>query len=208
MPGRHVIGLTIVTVSFTLLAACGGGSGATATTSSGPAVTDARATTIGDADILIFSSANASRYIVGHPQNVREAEQLIKPLIVANTLQVKPSDQVAGGLVTSLVDQLDNTTPGLTTGTGDSERLDGPTVHRLEAFGLKHPAEVFRPRAEAGVARLERLMRGMRADTRVSLAGQVPVVTARQLIARDVQTAGRYWPDLAARLRALENSLS
>ncbi len=51
-------------------------------------------------------------------------------------------------------------------------------------------------------------MGGMRADTRVSLAGQVPVVTARQMIARDVQTAGRYWPDLAARLRAMENSLS
>ena len=72
MPGRHVIGLTIATVSFTLLAACGGGSGTTATTSSGQ-VSDTRATTIGDADILIFSSANASRYIVGHPQNVREA---------------------------------------------------------------------------------------------------------------------------------------
>lgn len=189
-------------------AACGGGSVATHPTTSTPAVSDSQANAIGDADLLVFSSANAEHYLVGHPQNVRQAEALLKPLTVVNTLQVKPSNEVAGGLVRSLLDQFDNVTPGMTTGTGDNEHLDGPIVHRLLLFGLKDPAEVFRPRAAAGVSRLEQLMRGLKANTRVSLAGQVPAETARELLAREAQTASHYWPDLAARLRALENSLS
>jgi hypothetical protein len=204
----RVTGFAALATLCVAAAACGGGGGTTHSTASGPALSDSQATAIGDADLLVFSSANASHYIVGHPQSVRQAEALLKPLTVATTLQVKPSDQVAGGLVTSLLDQLDNVTPGLTTGTGSAERLDAQAVHRLLVFGLKHPAEVFRPRAAAGVNRLEQLMRGMKAHTQVSLAGQVPSVTARQLLAREVQTAALYWPDLAARLRSLEGSLT
>jgi hypothetical protein len=163
---------------------------------------------IDQASLAIFASANASRSIVGHPQTVRQAEQLLKPLVVASTLQVKPSDQVAGGLVSSLLAQLDNVVPGLTTGAGDSEKVDAAAVHRLLMFGLKHPTQVFRPRAAQGVSQLERLMHGLSADTRVSLAGQVPAQTARMVLVRDATDAAAFWPDLAKRLQALETSLS
>jgi hypothetical protein len=170
-------------------------------------VSDSEARAIGDAGLAIYASANRSSYIVGHPQTVRQVEQLLKPLIVADTLQVKPTNQIAGGLVSSLLAQLDNLTPGLTTGTGSAEQLDGAAVHRLLVFGLKDPAQVFRPKAARGVSSLEQLMRGLAANTRVSPAGQVPVQTARMELMRDAAAAGRFWPDLAKRLQALQASL-
>ncbi len=170
-------------------------------------MSDTQTSAIDSADLLIYANANSSSHIVGHPETVRQAEQLLKPLIVANTLQVKPGNEAAGGLVSGLLGQLDNLVPGLTKGTGDQEQLDGAVVHRLLVLGLKNPARVFGPEAARGVSQLEQLLRGLTANTRVSLAGQVPAQTARALLVRDVRTAGRYWPDLAKRLQHLEDSL-
>jgi hypothetical protein len=202
-------------IGLLLLAGCGGSSPSTSTASSsapassspGPAVPESEVPAITRADIEIFSSANASAYIVGHPQAVQQAEQLLKPLILADTLQVKPSNQVAGGLLTSLLGQLDSLTPGLTTGTGDQERLNGPIVHRLLLYGLKRPSQVFYPQAAQGVAQLERLLHGLKANTRVNSAGVIPPETARELLKREITDAGRYWPDLAQRLVRLASSL-
>jgi hypothetical protein len=207
MSTRHAAALLMVVAVGCLPAACGGSAGSNSATTSGPAVSDTDAQAIGSADLAVFSSANASSYIVGHPENVRRAEQILNPLIVAKALQVKPTSQLTSGLVTGLIDQLDNTTPGLTTGVGGEERLDGPAVHRLLLFGLKDPAEVFRPKAAAGVTRLERLLHGLTANTRVSPAGVVPAETASKLATRDAQVTSRYWPDLAGRLRDLAGSL-
>jgi hypothetical protein len=67
------------------------------TTESGPALPESEIPALNRADIEIFASANATSNLVGHPQAVRRARALLKPLIVANTLKVKPSNQVAGG---------------------------------------------------------------------------------------------------------------
>ncbi len=174
MSTRRAAALVMVVALGCVPAACGGSSGSSSATTSGPAVSDSDAQAIGKADLAVFSSANASSYIVRHPDNVRRAEQILKPLIVAKALQVKPTDQLAGGLVTDLIDQLDNITPGLTTGVGGEERLDGPVVHRLLVFGLKDPAEVFRPKAASGVTQLERLLHGLTANTRRQPHGRGP----------------------------------
>jgi hypothetical protein len=160
------------------------------------------------ADIMVVAAATATGYVVGHPQNVRLSERPLKPLIVANTLQVKSTNSVVGGLLTNLINQLDNTTPGLTTGTGADEHIDNAAVHRLFVYGLKQPTQVFKPAAQQGVAELSALLAGLGAGERVSLAGQQPPLTARALVVRDEQTVSRYWPDLARRLRTIAASLT
>lgn len=190
------------------LAACGGSTtpaNSSAATTSG--VSDAKAQAITEADVAVFAAANATGYVVGHPENVRESERLLKPLIVANTLQVNQSNPEAGGLVASLLSQIDNTTPGLTTGNGSDEHLDNAAVHRLLVYGLKQPSEVFKPDAKRGVAELSRLLTGVGAGERVSLAGQQPPTTARAMVVREEASVARYWPDLARRLEALAASL-
>jgi hypothetical protein len=203
--------LAAVGLAAVALAACGGSSSTTSSAAASPAATsgvsDTKAQAIEAADIEVFAAANATGYVVGHPQNVRESEQLLKPLIVANTLQVNQSNSVAGGLITNLLTQLDGTTPGLTTGNGSDEHLDNAAVHRLFLYGLKKPTEVFKPDAQRGIAELARLLAGVGANERVSLAGQQPATTASALIDRDVQSVARYWPDLARRLRAVAASL-
>ena len=162
---------------------------------------------LASASLAIFSSANATANVAGHPANMRKAQQLLRPLIISDTLQVKPSDQIAGNLVTELQGQLDNAVPGLTTDQGGEEHLNKAAVHRLYVYGFKQPTFVFKPNAARGVSEEERLLRGKAANTVVSLAGQSPAVTARQLGARDEATASRFWPDLARWLRVLAGTL-
>jgi hypothetical protein len=207
--GVAVVPSAVVVVSLAVsLAACGGSTSKTSSVpGETPGVSDAKAQAIEEADIEVFAAANATGYVVGHPQSVRESERLLKPLIVASTLQVNQSNTEAGGLVTGLLSQLDNTTPGMTTGNGSDEHLDSAAVHRLFVYGLKEPAEVFKPNAQSGVAKLSRLLAGVGANERVSLAGQQPGITARAMVVRDEASVARYWPDLARRLRALAASL-
>lgn len=199
--GAAVVSSALIVVS---LAACGGSTSNTSSaTRPTSGVSDSKAQSIEGADIEVFAAANATGYLVDHPQNVHESELLLKPLIVAKTLQVSQSNAVAGGLVTNLLNQLDGTTPGLTTGNGSDEHLDNAAVHRLFVYGLKKPTEVFKPSAQRGIAELSRLLAGVGANDRVSLAGQQPAVTARAMLERDEQSVARYWPDLARRLRVL-----
>jgi hypothetical protein len=195
----------------TSVIACGGGTagggGAAGSGSSSAGVSDTKAQAITEADIMVFRSVNATGYVVGHPQNVRHAELLLRPLIVAKTLQVNPSNAAAGGLVSSLLGQLDNTIPGLTTGSGSNERLDPVAVHRLFVYGRTKPTEVFEPAVARGISQLTGLLSGLAANERVSLAGQQPVETARALVIRDEQSVARYWPNLARRLSALAAAL-
>ncbi len=190
------------------LSACGGSTGHTSSAAvAGSGVSDTKAQAIEAADVKLFAAANATGYVVGHPQNVRLSERLLKPLIVANTLQVKSTNTVVGGLLTNLISQLDNTTPGLTAGTGADEHIDTAAVHRLFVYGLKHPTQVFKPDAAQGVAELSALLAGLGASERVSLAGQQPPLTAGALVVREEASVARYWPDLARRLRSLAASL-
>src|SRR5438270_13859686 len=97
-PVRLALGLALVATVLSL-SACGGGSRSASSSASGPAVPDSKASAIGDAQGEIISAANQERYVVGNRQNVRRAQQLIKPLTIADTLQVRPSDPTACGLV-------------------------------------------------------------------------------------------------------------
>jgi hypothetical protein len=199
--------------ALALLAACaivGTGCGRathTTTGASGPALPESEIPALNRADLKIFASANETGNLVGHPQAVKRARQLIKPLTVADTLNVKPSNQVAGGLVANLTSELDAITPGLTAGQGSNEHLDSQAVHRFLEFGSKDPTEVFRPTVVEGIDGLTRLLKGKPAETRVTSAGVDPAQTGRELIESDVRTTRRYWPDLAKRLEALEKSL-
>ncbi len=188
-----------------LLAACGGGSSTSSSTPAGPSpgVSDAVAQQVTDADVAIFSAANATRSLVGNPQGVAHAIQLLKPLTVSNVLHVNESDPSVGGLVSSLYADLDNTAPGLTTQTANGERLNQPLVNRLLRYGKIDPTQVFYPKAAGGVSQLERLLKGMRRDSRVTPQG----FTAGSIVSRDVQTASAYWPDLSKRLQTLDSSL-
>jgi len=191
-----------------LAAGCVGCGRAThTTTESGPALPESQVPALNRADIKIFASANATSNLVGHQQAVARARQLLKPLIVANTLKVKPSNQVAGGLVANLTGELDAVAPGLTTGNGSNEHLDPEAVHRFLEFGSKDPTEVFRPTVADGIRGLTRLLQGKPAQTRVTSAGVDPSQTARQLVTKDIAITRRYWPDLAKRLETLNSSL-
>lgn len=179
----------------------------TTTSASGPALPESEIPALNRADVKVFSSANATQNLVGHRQAINRARQLLKPLLVANTLNVKPSNKVAGGLVANLTGELDAITPGLTTGNGSNEHLDSQAVHRFLEFGSKDPTEVFRPDVVAGIDGLTRLLHGKPAATRVTAAGVDPSETARQLITKDIATTRAYWPDLSKRLQELDDSL-
>jgi hypothetical protein len=183
------------------LAACGGG-----TKSHGignPDVSSAKADAIAHAEVGIFASANATRNIVGHRQAVARAEELLKPLTVAKTLQVDTSNSAAGGFVQNLLDELDGTVPGLTSQDANGEHLNAPTVHRFLLYGRTHPTAVFHPEAAAGVGQLERLLRSTPRNARVT----VQLATAGQLVTKDAQDTRPFWPDLSKRLTALNSSL-
>jgi hypothetical protein len=168
-------------------------------------VSEAQASAITSADVEIFGARNATRNIVGDPAAVRRAEQLLKPLIVAKTLEVKPSNTVAGPLVQNLTSELDGTVPGLTTGDGSKERLDADAVHSFLRYGKKDPTRVFRAKAAQGVRKLVRLLHGKPASTIVSDIGHGE--TASHLVLSNVPLTRQYWPDLARRLTALNASL-
>ena len=184
------------------LASCGGGSGAKTSTAR-PDVDEGTLNAITSADVDIFASVNATRNIVGHPRDVAKAEQLVRPLIVAKTLGVNPSNPNAGGLTQNLLDELDNTVPGLTRQGANGEQLDTAAVNRFVRYGSKHPTAVFHDKAAAGVAQLERLLRGRTRTARVTPQLQ----TAGTLVARDIRITRTYWPDLATRLQALNAAL-
>jgi hypothetical protein len=135
------------------------------------------------------------------------ARQLLKPLIVARTLNVKPSNQVAGGLIQNLTSELDSLVPGLTAGNGSQEHLDSEIVHRFLGSASADPTQVFRPRVAEGIDGLTKLLRGKPAATRVTSAGVDAAQTARQLVLSDVQLTRGYWPDLAKQLETLNDSL-
>jgi hypothetical protein len=186
------------------LAACGGGGGSKTTTRARPDVDEATVSAITSADVAIFSSVNATRNIVGHPSDVARGQQLLKPLIVAKTLGVNQSNPTAGGLTQNLLDELDNTVPGLTRQGANGEELDTATVNRFLRYGSKRPAAVFHDKAAGGVAQLERLLRGKPRTLRVTPQAE----TAEHLVASDVSLTQRFWPDLARRLQALDRSLT
>jgi hypothetical protein len=184
-----------------VLAACGGSGGTLSSTQTAD-VSFKKGEQIVAADDSVFSAANATSNIVGHPQNVAKAKKLLKPLTVASTLKVKPSNDVAGGLVTSLTADLDNTVPGLTTQSG---KLDNEAVHRFLLYGGSKPELVFEPKAAKGVGELERLLKGAKANTKVT--DQTPPAVAGPLVAQDIKSTRPYWPQLAKRLEALQRSL-
>jgi hypothetical protein len=206
LPSTFSLRLALVATILSLWA-CGGTSRSSSSPASGPAVSDRQANAIGDAEGAIIGAANAEGYVVGHARNVRQAQRLLKPLTVANSLQVGPSNETAGGLVANLMGELDNLVPGLTVGDGSQEHLDAPIVHRFLVFGLKDPAQVFKPKAAAGVRQLDRLLRGIAAQTRVTLTGVQPPQTAGQAVDLSEQRVAPYWPDLLKRLQALNASL-
>jgi hypothetical protein len=183
------------------LAACGGG---TKTHAIGnPDVSSAKVDAITHAEVGIFASENETRNIVGHPQAVAKAEELLKPLTVAKTLQVDPSNSAAGGFVQNLLDELDGTVPGLTSHDASGEHLNAPTVHRFLLYGRTHPTAVFHQQAATGVGQLERLLRGTPRNAHVT----AQLETAGQLVTKGAQDTRPFWQDLSKRLTALNTSL-
>jgi hypothetical protein len=156
------------------------------------------------ASVAIYRAANATRNMEQNPENVVEAEQLLKPLMVARTLNVNSSDPVAGGLVQNLTSELDNLVPGLTVDTQNGEALQGTVVGRFLHYGRKAPPRVFEPDVAHAVATLERLLRGLRASAVVHDTN--PPETAEQLV-DGAEGDASYWPTLAKRLRDLRRSL-
>jgi hypothetical protein len=183
------------------LAACGGATKKNAIRN--PDVSQAKVNAITHANVEIFASVNATGNLVRNPQAVAKGQQLLKPLIVADTLEVDQSNQVAGGLITNILDELDNTVPGLTSQDASGEHLNAPIVHRFLLYGRKHPAEVFRSEAADGVGQLERELRGTSRSAHVT----PQLETAGRLVTMDVQITRQFWPDLSKRLDALNSSL-
>jgi hypothetical protein len=198
---------TAATLAVVVLAlsACGGGAKSKSSTVGRADVPEATVRAVTDGDVTIFSSINATRNLVAHPRDVTRAEQLLKPLVVAKTLGVNQSNPTAGGLTQNLLDELDNTVPGLTreNANGDEE-IDTVTVNRFLRYGRTRPATVFHDRAARGVATLEGALRGLPRTARVA---EAPVESAQTVVANDVRDTRPYWPDLSRRLEALQASL-
>jgi hypothetical protein len=187
------------------LGACGGSSSSGTSTLPKLDVSLSRSNAITSADVDIFAAANATANLLRNPRAAARGRRLLEPLIVARTLRVGAGNAVAGGLIDSISSELDNTVPGLTRQTSKGETLDARSVHSFLVYGQRDPKRVFEPKAAAGAARLDALMRGLPAKAIVNDSS--PPQSAGEVASRDARTARAYWPTVAKRLEALQASL-
>ncbi len=156
------------------------------------------------ANVAVFASYNATAHLVSSPNDILRAKKLLKPLIVANALKVNSSYKVTGALVANLLDELDNTTPGLTTqGANGEQHLNVPAVNRFLRYADKEPQLIFEPEVTKAVRQMDKLLHDKPRDLQLG-----PNLGDSESYLKQAQKeADPFWPMLAKQLVSAQSSL-
>ncbi len=194
-----VLGLGTAVAILTLAVGCGSSTSSTTST-----ISERTSNKLTDADVAVFASHNATVNLITHPDKITRAQHLLKPLTVTDALKVNSSNKVAGGLVENLLDELDNTVPGLTTrGSSGEEHLNVSVVNRFLRYAKKQPRLVFEPEAAKAVAQIAVLLHSKPRELELG----TNLGTAESYLKQNEKDLATLWPSLARQLSTVRSSL-